>query len=1290
MKFGFMRNLMRWRVFVRVFLFFISMVMGIHSSYASHLVGGTATYQYLGQVGTLYKYRIKFLIYRDCNSSTPYDNPLIVGVYERSTTSAYYSLIRTDTLVHGPVTSVVPVGSSDCDFDPNVCLERTIYQKDIYLPASSAGYVITYIRCCRNDPDNLAPDMGQTYVIEIPPTNVANSSPAFSDLPVPFFCVNDTVSLDWSATDADGDELRYTLVAPYHGGSTADPIPSPSSLYLWPPPSVTYQNGYSPTLPFGPGGTALLDSITGQLNLSSGVPGSFVVGVEVKEYRNGQFIGSIIRDMQVIVVACPSNPPPLLSAVNNGPVRHSFEIYEGDAWSATLQYTDTDSLFVQDISGEVFNVVPPATSSYPLAGSIDSLNVSVVWNTVCGQARNTPYTFKVKVRDNGCPPKVVDHLFSVLVKRFSAAEGLMGPLRPCHGEEAWIDAIGPRSGVEYHWQVTGAAQLLMDRDSSIRVRFVNPTSQTQSATIYLWASKPGGCLSDTLIMDVQVGPAPAPYNFPRFLSVCDGGTVRLGDSSLVRPGYSYQWMPATGLDNPISPRPLLTVALDSPSVTDLRYVLTTTTDAGCMVWDTVTVQVYPLPQNDSIEGDNQYCVGGMFTYSIDSLGGDQFRWFIQGGQIVGDSIRSDVTVVWLSDQGAVLNVEVTNRYGCSRVFTDSMIAYSPRPDTVWGRRVVCPNTLKYYWVDTTPGSQYYWQVLNGAWVGDSTGPRVLVRWGDAGMGMLRVVEVTQEGCIGDTVTIPVSLSYSLATPPIEGPDTLCFLEDPVSYWVPPALGSIFDWSLAGNAYLVNGQGTDSVLVKFNGPGGYQVKVLERAYDSVNGRWCVGDTVRKNVWIYPIPDPMFFVGDSIGCLGRTSTYVAFLGDRTDTVLWSVDPFLPMLWESDSVVRFAWMDTGRFLIRALPISPDGCPGRGDSLEVRVYPTPPIPILEGATTVCLPDSAQTYRVSALPGWNVRYYWGVSGGNVVDSMDDTVKVVDWNGYPVGQLVVWSVSDKGCWGDTLEWMVRIDSPVLRMRRVSTLETNDSIIIVEWDTTQLLYHSPLAELEKWELGQRQVPRRIPVKQQLAYWDETVRTHDFYYDYRLVAHNICGERLPTNVHRTILLNGVKRDNFTVDLAFNAYRGWKVKNYQVWLRTNEFATPQLVSELEDTTLTLDVLPYSGYQKCFRVVAISDTLHLLSYSNWWCETFEAYLWVPNAFSPDSNGVNDMFTVVGGNFRLYRLEIYNRWGERVFLTEDPKMGWDGMWKGHPAPEGTYLVRIIYQGGQQPKIFRQWLQLLR
>ncbi len=78
---------------------------------------------------------------------------------------------------------------------------------------------------------------------------------------------------------------------------------------------------------------------------------------------------------------------------------------------------------------------------------------------------------------------------------------------------------------------------------------------------------------------------------------------------------------------------------------------------------------------------------------------------------------------------------------------------------------------------------------------------------------------------------------------------------------------------------------------------------------------------------------------------------------------------------------------------------------------------------------------------------------------------------------------------------------------------------------------------------------------------------------------------------------------------------------------------------------------------------------------------IWIPEAFTPNNDGLNDIFRALGNLARIegFRLSVYNRWGERVFYTEDKTRGWDGTQKGAPPLSGTYLYLLEYTWGGNP-----------
>ena len=68
-----------------------------------------------------------------------------------------------------------------------------------------------------------------------------------------------------------------------------------------------------------------------------------------------------------------------------------------------------------------------------------------------------------------------------------------------------------------------------------------------------------------------------------------------------------------------------------------------------------------------------------------------------------------------------------------------------------------------------------------------------------------------------------------------------------------------------------------------------------------------------------------------------------------------------------------------------------------------------------------------------------------------------------------------------------------------------------------------------------------------------------------------------------------------------------------------------------------------------------------------------IPNSFTPNGNALNDVFNGKGVGFRNdgFELSIYDRWGEKIFYTEDPYKGWDGKISGKVCMGGVYAYKI-------------------
>lgn len=66
-----------------------------------------------------------------------------------------------------------------------------------------------------------------------------------------------------------------------------------------------------------------------------------------------------------------------------------------------------------------------------------------------------------------------------------------------------------------------------------------------------------------------------------------------------------------------------------------------------------------------------------------------------------------------------------------------------------------------------------------------------------------------------------------------------------------------------------------------------------------------------------------------------------------------------------------------------------------------------------------------------------------------------------------------------------------------------------------------------------------------------------------------------------------------------------------------------------------------------------------------------IPNAFSPNGDGVNDAFVIECG--KDWKLTVFNSWGIELFRDEDYHNDWEGTYKGAPIPDGTYFYSLKY-----------------
>jgi gliding motility-associated-like protein len=146
-----------------------------------------------------------------------------------------------------------------------------------------------------------------------------------------------------------------------------------------------------------------------------------------------------------------------------------------------------------------------------------------------------------------------------------------------------------------------------------------------------------------------------------------------------------------------------------------------------------------------------------------------------------------------------------------------------------------------------------------------------------------------------------------------------------------------------------------------------------------------------------------------------------------------------------------------------------------------------------------------------------------------------------------------------------------------------------------------------------------------------------------------------------------------LSWNDYTGWQngVKQYVIEVYDED---GKLQEEINMGTSNYYEIPdFLKLQLVqYRVRAESnDEPSLVLFSNWAIKRIESVIWMPNAFTPDGDGLNDFFKPEGTLMQEFNMKIYNREGNLLFETEDQESGWDGRYDGDEMPLNTYIYRI-------------------
>jgi len=292
-------------------------------SWGKHIVGGDFSMSALPTRG---RYALTLNLYNDNISADPstYESSIKVYIFRksdnRSMTPGGVDMARRSI-------SNVVYDNAACAESRQLKTSEIRYTTEISLNPNvyndPQGYYIIWERCCRNDVITNIQNPGGTGIVcmlEFPAIIQAgagfrNSSPDIKFPNGDYICINRPFSFDMGATDADGDELRYSLITPLAGNtSPSNPMGSGMSRSLY--PEVRWAAGFG-LANFIPGSRLPAISKQGLITLTANQSGLYVFAVLVEEFRNGVKIGSVRREFQLPVVDCGRVVPPPPSIFEN-------------------------------------------------------------------------------------------------------------------------------------------------------------------------------------------------------------------------------------------------------------------------------------------------------------------------------------------------------------------------------------------------------------------------------------------------------------------------------------------------------------------------------------------------------------------------------------------------------------------------------------------------------------------------------------------------------------------------------------------------------------------------------------------------------------------------------------------------------------------------------------------------------------------------------------------------------------------------------------------------------------
>ena len=395
------------------YVFFALLLMCFSgNSFASHIVGLDLSYAWVN--GNTYK--ITLVAYGDCGpasssafGSLPSAVPKIC-IFDGNTSISSINLAIQAPNFGVEITPVCPadINNTQCTSTSNSIpgIKKFVYTGTYTVPYASSVWRFVYYGYMGGSAGGAGRAAAITNILSGTVTELVdtlnntvthNSSPLLTVVPTPFFCLNNNDNYNPGAVDSDGDSLSFALVpgrggSPGGGGVSATCATSGDPVYI--PP-------YTAAAPLA-ATTFSFDSHTGQISFFPNALQRSLVVYNVREYRNGVFVGSSQREMTFLVLTCTNTGPTgAFTNATNGVIDDSIHFH-------ICQNSGPFTLNIFPTEANPLNSITVAASGLPTGMVFNVINngtptpqVNLTWSST-GVAVGS-YIFYITYTDNNCP-----------------------------------------------------------------------------------------------------------------------------------------------------------------------------------------------------------------------------------------------------------------------------------------------------------------------------------------------------------------------------------------------------------------------------------------------------------------------------------------------------------------------------------------------------------------------------------------------------------------------------------------------------------------------------------------------------------------------------------------------------------------------------------------------------------------------------------------------------------------------------------------------------------------------